>query len=51
MPKEYSVKHIQILRLAYFAELRNLLAFSGGKADASLRLKFPYHFMERGERA
>jgi hypothetical protein len=48
MPKEYSVKHIQILRLAYFAELRYLLTFSGGKTDASLRLKFSDHFMERG---
>ena len=51
MSKEYSVNHIQILRLAYFAELRYLLTFSGEKTDASLRLKFPYHFMERGERA
>ena len=31
MPKEDSVNHIQILRLAYFAELRYLLTFSGGE--------------------
>ena len=38
MPKEYSVNHIQILRLAYFAELRYLLTFSDGETDASLPL-------------
>src|SRR5215207_4716000 len=31
MPKEYSVNHIQILRLASFADLRYLLTFSGGE--------------------
>jgi hypothetical protein len=38
MPTKYSVNHIQILRLAYFAELRYLLTFSGGRTDASLPL-------------